>query len=273
MNYSFEFFPAKSSDALTTLLSVAEYYTLTVNNIKFFSVTYGAGGSTRDTTLRSIKELLKFDVPIYAHLTTVGHTWEDIRRLLDSYVELGVKGIVALRGDIPSGTGISEMYPAIDLVRFIRDNYPELDIKVAGYPEKHPDSKYLDECIKNSINKLDAGASSIITQFCLNTEAVSAFTEEVVRKSIEHSYNNVTPGLLPIYNFDQFKKFAHKCEAEVPKWIEESFKYQNAHGNSEEFAKELFLTQLFNLSRDFSHVHIYTLNRMLFGINLSILEI
>lgn len=273
MNYSFEFFPAKDTNSLSNLKSVAQHYVDTVKNIDFFSVTYGAGGSTRETTEVTIRSLLEFNIPIYAHLTTVGHSWEELSDLLYLYSELGVKGIVALRGDIPSGSGLKSTKSAVDLIDLISTRYPQFDIKAAGYPEKHPDSKYLKECIDNSINKLRTGASSLITQFCLNTEAILNFTNRVILESNEeYSFMNITPGLIPIHDFTQFKKFANKCESEIPKWIEEEFKYRDVYGNPTAFAKELFLNQLSILQNDFDHIHIYTLNRNLFGINLSTLE-
>lgn len=272
MNYSFEFFPGKDRSSINNLIHVAKGYVDTVENLKYFSVTYGAGGTTRDTTVETVKTLIsEFDVPVYAHLTTVGHSWEDIDGLLRMYTEMGVKGIVALRGDIPSGMSRSDTKDSHSLIRHISDNYKHFDIKAAGYPEKHPDSKSLSDCIDGSVAKLACGASSIITQFCLNSEAIINFGDEVQRRSGADD-SVVTPGLIPIYNFEQFKKFAHKCEAEVPRWIEEHFKYNEVFGDPTGFARELFLSQLRTVQREYDHVHIYTLNRNIFGIDLDVWE-
>jgi len=170
--FSFEFFPTKTDDGQTKLL--ATFDELNALKPQYFSVTYGAGGSTRERTLGIVKALSeKSDTPITPHLSCIGDDKAEISELLDYYKTLGINRLVALRGDLPSGmVGLGELPFAVDLVKYIREHSGDyFRIKVAAYPEMHPQAKSFDADIQNLLNKYHAGATEAITQFFYNADS------------------------------------------------------------------------------------------------------
>jgi methylenetetrahydrofolate reductase (NADPH) len=258
---SFEFFPPKSADGMKNLgdtaVALAPYLP------DFFSVTFGAGGSTRDGTLETLKMLQsKTQIPIAPHISCVGSTKKDLIQLIEQYKELGVKRIVALRGDLPSGMGnVSEMKFASDLVALIRkttQNY--FHIEVAAYPEFHPQARSVLDDVLNLKRKVDAGANSAITQFFYNADAYFYFRDQCAKSGI---YIPITPGIMPISQFTKLAQFADMCGAEIPRWMR---KRLEAYGDDIQSIREFGLEVVYSLCERLRNggapgLHFYTLNR------------
>lgn len=213
---SFEFFPPKTERGEDNLRVTRDR--LAKLEPHFFSVTYGAGGSTRDNTRNVVLEGLAAGYPVAPHLSFGGDSEQSIRELLDQYVEANVTRIVALRGDLPSGFGDgSRLVHASELVRFIRKHYADrFHLEVAAYPEIHPEAKSWDSDIGFLKQKFDAGADSAITQYFYNVDAYERFLEGCVRAGIDKP---VYPGIMPITNFANLKRFSANCGAEIPRWL------------------------------------------------------
>jgi methylenetetrahydrofolate reductase (NADPH) len=218
--YSFEFFPPKTPEGAEKLRVVRK--TLAALKPKFFSVTFGAGGSTREGTLATVAEICAEGVEAAPHLSCVGSTRDNIRGLLNEYRALGVRRIVALRGDQPSGAGPSgygEFRFANELVEFIRAEMGDaLHIEVAAYPEFHPQAHTAQDDLVAYARKVKAGANSAITQFFFNADAYFRFVEETRKLGAEVP---VVPGIMPITNYMQLKNFAEKSSIDMPRWIEQ----------------------------------------------------
>ena len=170
--FSFEFFPTKTDEGITKLYQTFD--TLNEMAPSYFSVTYGAGGTTRERTLGIVAALKsRANTPIAPHISCIGDDKSQIAELLDFYKSIGIDRMVALRGDLPSGqVGMGELPFAVDLVRFIREHSGDhFQIEVAAYPEMHPQAKSFDSDIQNLVNKFEAGANSAITQFFYNAES------------------------------------------------------------------------------------------------------
>lgn len=218
--YSFEFFPPKTSEGAEKLRAVRQ--TLAVLKPKFFSVTFGAGGSTREGTMATVKEICAEGMPAAPHLSCIGSTRDNIRELLKEYQGLGVRRIVALRGDLPSGAGPSgfgEFRFANELVEFIRaETGDQFHIEVAAYPEFHPQAHTPKDDLNAYVRKVKAGADSAITQFFFNADAYFRFVEDTRKLGAEVP---VVPGIMPITNYMQLKNFSEKSSIDMPRWIEE----------------------------------------------------
>ena len=217
---SFEFFPPNTpvgSDKLKTV--VAE---LAAVQPEFFSVTYGAGGATRDKTLATVRDIAAAGHEAAPHLSCVGATREGIAEILATYRAQGIHRIVALRGDLPSGvvagTAVAgEFRHAADLVRFIRETQgPDWHIEVAAYPEYHPEQRYARRDLQHFADKVAAGATSAITQFFFNADAYFHFVDEVRRLGVTAP---VVPGIMPIHNYARIAQFAARDGIEVPRWV------------------------------------------------------
>lgn len=185
----------------------------------FFSVTYGAGGSTRDRTIGTILEIQhEGAVPAAPHLTCIGSTRENISAILKHYKSQGIRRIVALRGDLPSGTYIpGEFRYANELVAFIRaETGSHFHIEVAAYPELHPQSSSVDQDLLNFRRKVEAGANSAITQYFYNCDAYFNFIDSCEKLDIDLP---IVPGIMPITNYKQLVRFSDTCGAEIPRWI------------------------------------------------------
>ncbi len=217
---SFEFFPPQSAEGLDKLRAVrAKLATL---GPTFFSVTYGAGGSTRDRTCDIVMEIAAEGHAAAPHLSCIGSTRESIRSMLHYYRDHGIRRIVALRGDLPSGMAdAGEFRYANELVAFIRQETGDLfRIEVAAYPEWHPQARSPREDLLNFRKKVEAGADAAITQFFYNADAYAHFVAEARALGIAIP---IVPGIMPIGGFSKLARFADSSGAEIPRWMRKKF--------------------------------------------------
>ncbi|HHJ17829.1 MAG TPA: methylenetetrahydrofolate reductase [NAD(P)H], partial [Gammaproteobacteria bacterium] len=215
--YSFEFFPPKTDAGAAKLRTTRDE--LAKLKPRFFSVTFGAGGSTRERTFDTVREIQHdSDIGAAPHLSCVGSTKDSIREILDLYRKEDIRHIVALRGDLPSGMGLpGEFRYANELVEFIRSETGDhFHIEVAAYPEFHPQAPNALADIKNFKRKVDAGADSAITQYFYNADAYFGFIDLCEKHGIDIP---VVPGIMPITNYTQLARFSDMCGAEIPRWI------------------------------------------------------
>lgn len=213
--YSCEFFPPKSAQGDENLKLTWEK--LSSKHPAFFSVTYGAGGSTRDKTFATVKRIKDAGLNVAPHLSFGGDNKEAVIDLLQLYRDMGINRLVALRGDLPSGMGGSHLVYASELVAFIRKHTGEhFHIEVAAYPEIHPQAQSYDKDIFYLKKKFDAGANSAITQYFYNADAYFYFIERCQAAGINKS---IVPGIMPITNFSNLARFSDTCGAEIPRWI------------------------------------------------------
>lgn len=213
---SFEFFPPKTPEGVNKLRAVrGQLYALAP---EFCSVTYGAGGSTQEGTLAAVREILAEGVSAASHFSCIGATREKVRGQLAELRALGVKRLVALRGDLPSGYGMGgEFQYASDLVAFIREETgAHFHIEVAAYPEMHPQARSPEADLKAFAAKVHAGADSAITQYFFNADAYFRFVGEARRAGLALP---VVPGIMPILGSTQLLRFSDACGAEVPRWL------------------------------------------------------
>lgn len=216
ISYSFEFFPPKTADGINNLrLARTE---LAKFKPEFFSVTFGAGGSTRDRTMETVFEIQAEGYAAAPHISCISSSKEEIRELLNAYQAKGIKRLVALRGDVPSGeVSAGDFKYANELVTFIRQETGDwFHIEVAAYPEFHPESISASKDLVNFKRKIDAGANSAITQYFYNTDAYFRFLEACEQQDINVP---IVPGVMPIYNFTQLARFSSVCGAEIPRWL------------------------------------------------------
>ena len=213
---SFEFFPPKTPEGADKLRAVRQQ--LYTQRPEFCSVTYGAGGSTQEGTFGAVQEILAEGVSAASHFSCVGATRESVRKQLATLKAMGVKRLVALRGDLPSGYGIGgEFHYASDLVAFIRaETGRDFHIEVAAYPEVHPQAKSVDADLQAFAAKVRAGADSAITQYFFNADAYARFVDDVRRLGLDVP---VVPGIMPIMGSSQLMRFSDACGAEIPRWI------------------------------------------------------
>ncbi|MFM1806392.1 MAG: methylenetetrahydrofolate reductase [Pseudomonadota bacterium] len=217
MELSVEFFPSKTAEGAAKLRTVREQLA-TALKPTFFSVTFGAGGSTQDGTFSAVKEIHEAGQQAAPHLSCVGSSKEKISELLAQYKELGIQRIVALRGDLPSGMGqYGEFHHADELVRFIRsETDSHFHIEVAAYPEMHPQAKSMTDDVQRFANKMKSGADSAITQYFFNSDAYFKFVDEAAKLGVDQP---IVPGIMPITNSTQLLRFSDACGAEIPRWI------------------------------------------------------
>ena len=216
-NFSFEFFPPKTETGVEKLRSLRER--LEALKPAYVSVTFGAGGSTQAGTLETVRDILQRNsYPVAPHVSGIGSDPDAIRDLLETYRELGVERLVALRGDLPSGMVSFGKFPhASHLVEFIRkETGDHFHIEVGAYPEFHPQASSAEQDINHFVNKIKAGADSAITQYFYNPDAYYRFVEAVRRRGVEVP---IIPGIMPINNFTQLTGFSDRCGAEIPRWI------------------------------------------------------
>lgn len=213
---SFEFFPPNTPVGDEKLKDVVQQ--LGTLRPEFFSVTYGAGGATRDKTLHTVRAIAAAGHEAAPHLSCVGSTRESIAQILATYREQKIRRIVALRGDLPSGTHTAgEFRYAAELVRFIRETQgPDWLIEVAAYPEYHPDARYSARDLQHYADKVRAGASSAITQFFFNADAYFHFVEQSRKLGAEVP---VVPGIMPFHNYAKIAQFAARDGIEIPRWV------------------------------------------------------
>ncbi len=214
--FSFEFFPPKNEEAAVKLRETrAELAKL---KPRFFSVTFGAGGSTRDRTLETVAEIQKAGLSAAPHLSCIASSRTELRELLNTYKQHGIRHIVALRGDLPSGgTKPGELPYARDLVEFIRaETGAHFHIEVAAYPEFHPDARDAAHDLQNFKRKVEAGADSAMTQYFYNADAYYRFVERCENMGLTLP---IVPGIMPITNYIQLARFSDRCGAEIPRWL------------------------------------------------------
>ena len=213
---SFEFFPPKTPEGAEKLrITRQALYAL---KPEFCSVTFGAGGSTQEGTFATVKEILAEGFEAASHFSCVGATKAVVREQLRALQAMGVKRLVALRGDLPSGYGIGgEFHYASDLVAFIRaETGNAFHIEVAAYPEVHPQAKSADDDLKAYAAKIKAGADSAITQYFFNSDAYFRFVDDAYKLGVDVP---VVPGIMPITSSTQLMRFSDACGAEIPRWI------------------------------------------------------
>jgi methylenetetrahydrofolate reductase (NADPH) len=213
---SIEFFPPNTpvgSDKLKTVVKE-----LSVLKPEFFSVTYGAGGSTREKTLATVRDIATAGHEAAPHLSCVGSTREGIAEILATYRAQGIRRLVALRGDLPSGTAVAgEFRYAAELIRFIRETQGrDWTIEVAAYPEYHPEQRYARRDLQHFADKVAAGADSAITQFFFNPDAYFHFVDEVRKLGVTAP---IVPGIMPIHNYARVAQFAARDGIEIPRWV------------------------------------------------------
>ena len=212
---SFEFFPPKTDKGRDKLQHVIS--DLGAYDPEFFSVTYGAGGSTRDGTQNTITEVLKAGYQAAPHLSFGGDDEAAMEQMLNNYKDAGVKRIVALRGDVPSGSGAVKLVYANELVEFIRKTTGDhFHIEVAAYPEIHPESDSFTTDLDYFKAKIDAGANSAITQYFFNADAYFYYVDQCQKQGIEAP---IYPGIMPVTNYESLIRFSSTCGAEIPRWV------------------------------------------------------
>jgi methylenetetrahydrofolate reductase (NADPH) len=213
---SFEFFPPNTPVGAEKLKSVVQE--LGALAPEFFSVTYGAGGSTRDKTLATVKDIAGAGFEAAPHLSCVGSTRDSLADILATYRVQNIRRLVALRGDLPSGTAVAgEFRYASELVAFVRETQgADWHIEVAAYPEYHPEQRYAKRDLQHFAAKVGAGANSAITQFFFNPDAYFHFVDEVRALGVEVP---IVPGIMPIHNFARIVQFAARDGIEIPRWV------------------------------------------------------
>ena len=217
MELSVEFFPPKTPEGEKKLHLVRERLSETLKPA-FYSVTFGAGGSTQSGTLKVVSEIHAAGAAVAPHLSCVGSSRESVREMLQQYKDLGIQRIVALRGDLPSGMGqYGEFHHANELVEFIRAETGDwFHIDVAAYPETHPQAKSPASDVGFFVQKMKAGANSAITQYFYNSDAYFRFVDEAYDLGVTQP---VIAGIMPITNSTQLLRFSDACGAEIPRWI------------------------------------------------------
>ena len=213
---SIEFFPPQTDEGMAKLRSTRDE--LAVLKPNFFSVTYGAGGSTRERTFAAVMEIHNAGLPAAPHLSCIGSTRDGIRSLLDVYSERDIKRLVALRGDLPSGMAdAGEFRYANELVEFIRaETGDRFHIDVAAYPEWHPQARSPQHDLENFKRKIDAGANGAITQYFYSPEAYENFVDSARAIGVTVP---IVPGIMPIVGFSKLARFSDACGAEIPRWM------------------------------------------------------
>ncbi|MCX4027339.1 methylenetetrahydrofolate reductase [NAD(P)H] [Endozoicomonas sp. SM1973] len=259
---SFEFFPAKTEAGAEKLLNTAKK--LAASNPEFFSVTYGAAGSTRDRTAGTVFDIKSLtNISTAPHLSCIGANKSEIAELLALYQKHDIKRIVTLRGDLPSGMGLAsgELRYANELVEFIREQSgDQFYLEVAAYPEIHPQAPNAEKDLENFKRKVDAGANSAITQYFFNADSYFYFIERCQKLNIEIP---IIPGIMPITNYTKLARFSDACGAEIPRWIRKQLEAYGDDATSIKQFGEHVITQLCEklISQGVPGIHFYTLNQ------------
>jgi methylenetetrahydrofolate reductase (NADPH) len=214
---SFEFFPPNTPVGVEKLKTVVQE--LGALSPQYFSVTYGAGGSTRDKTLNAVMDIAGAGFEAAPHLSCVGSTRENIAEILATYREQNIHRVVALRGDLPSGTATAgEFRYASELVSFIRETQgKDWHIEVAAYPEVHPQQRYAARDLQHFADKMKAGADGAITQFFFNADAYFHFVDEARRLGVTQP---IVPGIMPFHNYGRIAQFAQRDAIDIPRWVQ-----------------------------------------------------
>ena len=267
MNISFEFFPARTEHGKKALNEVQKE--LSAIKPEFFSVTFGALGSSQDATFETITNLLNnSNIPIAPHLTCAGIKKSQATDLLDKYIELGVNRVMVLKGDPPkvrfpykNSRDKGDFRFANEMVEFIKEHYKGyFHIQVGAFPEKHPQSKSFTNDIKFFVNKVNSGANSAITQYFYNVDAYFSFVDEVQKCGVDIP---IVPGIMPITNYENLMSFSKIAGAEIPSWIINRLKiYKDDKESLKAFGQEVVSEMCLKLKaggvKDF---HFYSMNR------------
>jgi methylenetetrahydrofolate reductase (NADPH) len=259
-NISFEFFPTKTDEGSNKLAIVRDK--LGKCNPDYFSVTYGAGGTTQDGTLNTALAIQKAGFNVAPHLSCIGSSREHLREILTTYKSHNINRIVSLRGDLPSGThDLGELHYANQLVEFIRQETGDyFHIEVAAYPEFHPQAINSKSDFQHFEAKMKAGANSAITQYFFNSDAYLYFRDDCLKAGINQP---IIPGIMPIVNFTRLSNFSSMCGAEIPAWMRKRFE---AYGEDSDAIKSYGLEIISNLCQQLigegvPGIHFYTLNQ------------
>jgi methylenetetrahydrofolate reductase (NADPH) len=258
---SFEFFPPKTDKGQEKLKAVRTE--LDKLEPEFFSVTYGAGGSTRENTKGTVKAMLTEGLATAPHLSFGGDDEESMIQLLNEYKAAGVSRLVALRGDTPSGMGGSyQMVYANELVAFIRKHFgSDFEIEVAAYPEIHPEARSYEMDVRYLKGKFDAGADNAITQYFYNPDAYFYFLEYCEQEGIQQP---IYPGIMPITNYRNLSRFSDNCGAEIPRWVRKRLEaYADDQESITAFGTDL-VTELCEtlIENGAPGLHFYTMNQV-----------
>ncbi len=258
--FSFELFPPQTPEGVEKLRATRRQ--LAQLNPAYFSVTFGAGGSTRDRTAAIVLEIQREGHPAAPHISCIASTAANIRTMLDEYRAAGIRRLVALRGDLPSGMAQpGEFRFAAELVAFIRKTYGDaFHIEVAAYPEYHPQVRTAQEDLLNFKRKVEAGADSAITQYFFNPDAYYHFRDECAAMGVDIP---IVPGIMPINRFAQLARFSDACGAEIPRWIRRKLEgYGDDSAAIRAFGLDV-VTQLCErlLRHGAPGLHFYTLNQ------------
>jgi len=261
-HFSFEFFPPKTPEGAEKLKAVRSE--LGKLNPKYFSVTFGAGGSTQDGTMETVLDIQKAGFNAAPHISCMGTNKEVILSLLTQYKDNGINQLVVLRGDMPSGAGAGhhgDFNYANELVAFIRSNYKDhFHIEVAAYPEFHPQAVNAEVDLDNFKRKVEAGANSAITQYFFNAEAYFQFVDACEKRNVVIP---ITPGIMPITNYTQLARFSDMCGSEIPRWIRKRLEaYGDDKAAIRSFGEEV-VTHLCEqlLAAGAPGLHFYTMNQ------------
>ncbi len=257
---SFEFFPPKTEDGIANLRKTRN--ALAQFKPEFFSVTFGAGGSTRDRTMDAVFEIQEEGYAAAPHISCISATKDEVRDLLKIYQEKSIKRLVTLRGDLPSGVvSVGDFKYANELVAFIRQETGDwFHIEVAAYPEVHPESTSVSNDISNFKRKVDAGANSAITQYFYNIDAYFQFLDSCQKANISLP---IIPGVMPIYNYTQLARFSSMCGAEIPRWLRLRLEaYEDDMASLRDFGVDV-ISELCEklLAAGVPSLHFYTLNQ------------
>lgn len=261
-NFSCEFFPPKTEQGMEKLFATAETLKQTIDPA-FFSVTFGAGGSTRENTFNAVTQIQKkTGSEVAPHLSCIGSTTDQLKDILCDYKHQGIKRIVALRGDMPSGTvSHGDFNHANELVSFIRENYNDhFNIEVAAYPEAHPQALSAAKDLEFFKLKVDAGASSAMTQYFYNIDSYFYFIDNCEKHGIDIP---IVPGIMPITNFSNLSRFSDMCGAEIPRWLRKKLEsFGDDTDSIKDFGAE-FVTSMCQKLLDMGApgLHFYTMNQ------------
>jgi len=258
--FSLEFFPPKTPEGMAKLRDTRAQ--LALLHPKFFSVTFGAGGSTRERTLETVLEIQAAGLAAAPHLSCVASTRDSIREILETYRSNGIRHIVALRGDLPSGMAEpGEFRYANELVSFIRQETGDwFQIEIAAYPETHPQARNYRDDLMNFKRKADAGANAAISQYFFNPDAYFNFVDDCAQIGVTLP---IVPGIMPISNFSQLSRFSTACGAEVPRWLTNKMEgYMDDTASIKSFGLDFIAGMCEKLLRGGAPgLHFYTLNQ------------
>ncbi|HIG49974.1 MAG TPA: methylenetetrahydrofolate reductase [NAD(P)H] [Gammaproteobacteria bacterium] len=258
MNTSFEFFPPKTEKGKENLINLIKR--LSHFSPEYFSVTYGAAGSTRKGTLETCVSIKNLGQNTCPHLSGIGSSKSVIKEILNEFKGYGLTRVVALRGDLPSGIGGFGDFPyALDLIKFIKREQESFSIEVAAYPEVHPDAESENTDFENFLNKVEAGADGAITQFFFEEDSYFKFVEKCEKENVTIP---IIPGIMPIHDFESLVRMAKNCSANVPLWLKEGMQKYSNNEDRLMYGVEV-ITKLCQKLLRFGApgIHFYTVNR------------